>query len=281
MKGSDSTTLPFKPIALMAVCTFAVGFSQMSEGGGELGIEGSLGELTIAALVALGILFNKKWFGFGTIYRFALPLTVIGLMLIAPNLEFATAISGFCFEGGYAALAILIMVIMSNITYRFGANAIRINGIERGVRYIALALGWVLQEYVVTPLPEDQSFVVGIIVTGVVVLAFSFIFFSEDELSSRWGISIKPEESDKEALEHARVSMRASDIAREYNLTSRETEVLQLLAHKNSLPKIESDLFIAEGTLRAHISHIYTRLGIHSRKELEAMLEGEVQAEGK
>lgn len=274
LRGSDNTTLPYKPIALMAVCSFAIGFSQMSGGrGADWGIEGSLGELVVAALVALAILLNRKHFGFGTVYRFALPLTVIGLMFVAPNLEFMTAISGFCFDGGYAALSILIMVIMSNITYRFGANAIRINGIERGIRYLSLALGWVLQTYVVSPLPEEQSFLIGLGVTGVVIVAFALIFFSEDELSSRWGISIKSEETDRAAIEHARVSMRASEIAREYDLTSRETEVFHLMAHKTSLVKIEKDLFIAGGTLRAHIGHIYTKLGIHSRNELYALLE--------
>ena len=38
-------------------------------------------------------------------------------------------------------------------------------------------------------------------------------------------------------------------------------------------PQIEKELFIASGTLKAHIQHIYVKMGVHSKKELAALFE--------
>lgn len=44
---------------------------------------------------------------------------------------------------------------------------------------------------------------------------------------------------------------------------------------ENHLVAIAEDMFIAEGTVKAHIQHIYAKLGIHSRKELFSLFEGQ------
>ena len=47
-----------------------------------------------------------------------------------------------CYDAGYTMLSMYIMIVMSNITYRFGVNAVWINGIERGIRYVVELVGW-------------------------------------------------------------------------------------------------------------------------------------------
>lgn len=267
----EGPSFPIKPVVLMSLCAFVIGFTQLSAEAFWYPA-GYLGELLVSALLVFGILSSAKYFNFGIIYRIALPLIIISMLFIAPNLVFIPEVSVFLFDGGYSALAVLIMIIMSNITYRFGANAVWINGFERGVRYLALTLGWVIREYLVPGLPEDWQMYTQIIVIAGVVVAFAIIFFSEDELSSRWGVSLRPEEADKASIERAETFIRVSEVAKNYQLTSREEEVLQLLAKKESLLQIEKELYIAEGTLRAHISHIYQKTGVHSRKELLELL---------
>lgn len=73
-------------------------------------------------------------------------------------------------------------------------------------------------------------------------------------------------------------AIAAGRLAKEYGLTPREGEVLQLLAQGTSLLDIEKSLFIAQGTLRAHINHIYTKMDIHSRDELRGLIEKAVEA---
>lgn len=62
---------------------------------------------------------------------------------------------------------------------------------------------------------------------------------------------------------------RARDI---YGLTDREEEILYLLAQHKKVPTIAKDMFIAQGTVKAHVQHIYQKMGVHSRTELEHAL---------
>lgn len=56
----------------------------------------------------------------------------------------------------------------------------------------------------------------------------------------------------------------------EYNLTSREKDILQLLIRGNSYKEIASSLRISVETLNSHIKNIYRKLDVHSRSELAA-----------
>lgn len=46
-----------------------------------------------------------------------------------------------------------------------------------------------------------------------------------------------------------------------------------LLADNKSANQISSELFISNGAVRSHCSRIYDKFGVHSRKELDALLE--------
>jgi len=53
----------------------------------------------------------------------------------------------------------------------------------------------------------------------------------------------------------------------QYNLTNRETEVLQLLIKGNSIKMIASELFMAFDTVRSHLKNIYQKLHVNCGKE--------------
>ena len=59
------------------------------------------------------------------------------------------------------------------------------------------------------------------------------------------------------------------------HLSPREDEICRLIAGGKTNQQIERELFIASGTLKAHIQHIYVKCGVHSRKELIALCGGE------
>lgn len=56
----------------------------------------------------------------------------------------------------------------------------------------------------------------------------------------------------------------------DYNLTSREKEVLALLTEGDSPKMIAKTLFISEQTVGNHIRHIYEKLQVHTRGEVIA-----------
>ena len=64
--------------------------------------------------------------------------------------------------------------------------------------------------------------------------------------------------------------------AKERGLSQRELSVFLLLVEGKETTEIGSELFIAQSTVRAHISRIYEKLGVHSRQELRQLAEGMV-----
>jgi LuxR family maltose regulon positive regulatory protein len=53
-------------------------------------------------------------------------------------------------------------------------------------------------------------------------------------------------------------------------LTEREIEVLELMAAGLTNPEIAEKLVVSAGTVKKHASHIYKKLGAHSRTEAAA-----------
>lgn len=70
-----------------------------------------------------------------------------------------------------------------------------------------------------------------------------------------------------------RLSKQCFDLKDAYGLSSRETEVMELIARGHSVAVIAEKLVISENTVRTHSKHIYTKLDIHSRQELLELLE--------
>ena len=54
---------------------------------------------------------------------------------------------GYCVAGGYTAFTILIMVLCSNLCYRYGVSAIWLFGLERSLRLVFMFLGRCVYEY--------------------------------------------------------------------------------------------------------------------------------------
>ena len=61
-----------------------------------------------------------------------------------------------------------------------------------------------------------------------------------------------------------------SDEESDFNLSSREKEVLTLLGEGNNYKEIADELFISVDTVRHHIRNIYKKLHVHSRSEAVA-----------
>lgn len=66
--------------------------------------------------------------------------------------------------------------------------------------------------------------------------------------------------------------IRCADLAIRHGLSSREYDVLVLLAQGMSRPEIERELVISMNTVKSHLRRIYQKLDIHSRGELDKIL---------
>lgn len=67
---------------------------------------------------------------------------------------------------------------------------------------------------------------------------------------------------------------RIQELSDRYGLTRREREVFAQLALGRSAPYIAEAYQVSENTVRSHIKHIYTKMGVHSRQELLTLTSG-------
>ncbi len=58
------------------------------------------------------------------------------------------------------------------------------------------------------------------------------------------------------------------DLAREYALSPRERQIVGLIARGYTCAFVSAEVGIAEGTVKAHVAHIYQKLGVHHKDEL-------------
>lgn len=67
---------------------------------------------------------------------------------------------------------------------------------------------------------------------------------------------------------HAGTEARAQELAKQYDLTAREQEILSHLLAGEEDGTLVGELSISPGTLKKHLQHIYRKLGIQARWEL-------------
>ena len=65
------------------------------------------------------------------------------------------------------------------------------------------------------------------------------------------------------------INSRCEEMGAIYGLTSREVEILKMICKGRSRAYMAETLFITENTVKTHVSHIYGKLGVHSKTELQ------------
>ena len=71
------------------------------------------------------------------------------------------------------------------------------------------------------------------------------------------------------------MASRCARIGGEFGLTDREIEVMTMMAQGRSRAYIAEALYLSENTVKGHARHVYAKLGIHNRTELQKMTDEE------
>ncbi len=66
---------------------------------------------------------------------------------------------------------------------------------------------------------------------------------------------------------------RCSDLSNRFGLTKREHEIFTMLARGRNARFIMEEFVLSRNTVKSHIKHIYTKLGVHSQQELIDLVE--------
>ena len=67
---------------------------------------------------------------------------------------------------------------------------------------------------------------------------------------------------------------RIKELAAEFSLSARETEIIMLIARGFTTDNVAKRLYISPYTVNTHIRHVYEKIGIHKRSELIDYING-------
>ena len=133
------------------------------------------------------------------------------------------------------------------------------------VTYLSLRVGWLIGNLSISVSPQYTDIPVGMTVT-VIALATVITLSIASSIRSAQDSSQSPTQSTEPNCDPFR---NACDIiAKRYNLTPREREVLELLAKGRNARFIANALVISDGTSRTHIMHIYQKMYVNSQQQL-------------
>lgn len=259
-------SFPWKPIAVVALYSFSYGMCE-NVFNADFGIHSGFGCVAAAGAVYLVVSYRRDRLHLSFTYKIACPLMLISLLPLSSLLPFGDELSTFCALAGYTFVLIAIMVVLSNLTYQYGLCALWLFGIERAVRLISVQLGLTVAHQVSH---AEMGYLIPV-TTAVSVAIATLFFLSEKQLVSPWGVVLK----DPQTLSwgnKSRIGVKCNDLGKTFGLTSREEEILVLLAQGKKQGEIAEDLYVAPSTVKTHIKHIYQKLEVHSRKELLGLI---------
>lgn len=270
---SASVSFPWKPVLLMAVYAFAYGLRE-NDLLAMMGPMSSPGTIVAAFIVFCAVFFRTDRVNLDAMYRIALPAMICALVFVPvfgpQNAFLANSLASL----SYTAFSIFIMIVLSGISHRYGVSAVFLFGMERGIRALFSFLGRETQSAFDalsgSPLSSETTVSIALVV---VVICCAMLLVSEQDIRSRWGISLYEDGTGSQprplsAGERNRLELRCAELQSAYGLSPREEEVLLLLAQRKSIRAIQEELSIANGTAKAHVRHIYEKLGVHTREEL-------------
>ncbi len=231
----------------------------------------------------------KRSFPFDWLYEVAFPLATAGVLLIALPISVYDVV---CMAVSDAAFTLLFLIVAA-----FGIEFMRTAGDQAGliaaggcaVEAAALLFGDEVATLVANTFPFGEGFPVITLCAVAIAACTAFCLmgdhrprfqlgFEADSCALSKKASEPSPEADSGAFSEAKrheaqalsddAALGARALAKRYDLRSREREVLELLLEGKSANEIARELFIAQGTVKAHVGRIYKRIGVHSREEL-------------
>lgn len=271
-RGVPKFSYPWKLFALYGLYAFAYGMraNQLVAGAGR---HSSLSTFVLMAVLFLTAYFASRRFNIGLLYRSPVVLMVCGFLLVPAESLLGSAVSSYLIAISYSLMSFLVMFLLFDIAKRLGVAIVAFMAVKNAEQLFQVLGGAATDGLGLIGLAAATEDLAVTVIVSVLILAATVLLFSEKELASKWGVDILEEGGlvQRTADEELAVG-RVEELSRTCRLSPREQEVLMLLAQGKTGRQVQQELFIAEGTFKAHTRHIYEKAGVNSRKELFQML---------
>ena len=264
--------VPWRPIALLTTFEFVLNLVTGVSGSGiSVSIIGSL----LGCAFVLGIvLLRFKRFDLKATHYLALPLLLASMMCVMLGGGFSTPGAALGFAAHDVFLA-FVFALLFDISFRRGVNPLWVFGLTQ-----AFVTGGILASYVLRERAVMGGFVDVAIAVSVVGVTVAFmVFLTDRDYSNAWGIRIAGEpDGDDPVIENEpdddqRLEQRCAVVARQYDLTRREEEVLLMRLRGSTHRDLEEQLVISNNTVKSHIRHIYRKMGVTDLDEARELVE--------
>lgn len=239
-----------------------------------------LGIFFPAAVVLASVLFGTRRFNFHTVYRWFLPIMAACIVLSIP-LQ-AAGLAGLATFFSIAAnrtVVILMFVVLCGMAGTYRVSAILLFGLERFFMLCASLAGRMFGAFSDLAAASTGRVAVLSLFAAILLVVFLYLFYSERYLSSPWGLVFKAAEGELGPTTQEIAALRALGLARVHGLSERETEILLSVIRNRSVKEIGEELLIAQGTVKAHLQHIYRKFDVHSKRELCQLVGTDARAE--
>ena len=262
-----SRPFPWKPAAFMLVYAFAYAVSCPASGTAFLAYPATACTAVPPIVFLACSLYLSGRFNFGSFYLIACPTMMAAILLPAAFGASSGQFAKACLEISFSTAVLTEFLMVAELSSRLKIQPLWLFCIVRAFRYAGLLLGWLFVR-TTGGLGEAACTSVVLIICVVVV---SFMLISEHGGNANWGIFPKNVAA---PYMGETPDSRICEVGSTFGLSKREVEVLGLLAEGATPGSIAIKLSLAEGTVKAHVQHIYQKTDCHSRKDLMALVHG-------
>lgn len=262
-----------KPVALVGMGFIAMGFGFLQYTAYHFSSGGAFVNETITHAVSFALLVLVVFVLKDTDHTLSMKLSVTFMLFAYVTFSalhdsegLATLIAAGT-EGMFelAIILILLELIDRGIArpgFLFGGY-----GFLLGISHL-LGSGLSVVEHIL--IPSDSYSAIGLLLVALLIVTAVWLLNDKTIAEFLWsGSNLNVEGGAEKADEKERLS----EVAKTYNLTPRETEVLELLGKGRSSSFIAEHFCVSNNTIRSHVLHIYNKLDVHSRQELITLLD--------
>jgi DNA-binding CsgD family transcriptional regulator len=202
------------------------------------------------------------------LYRPIVPTLVCGLLLMVLLPTELIFVGGGLIIIAIYSLDMLMMLVSSDVAFRARIPVALIFGLAIFAARLGTLLGTIIYQALEPSFLRfpELSFQLLLVCAGVVVLVGTLLF-KETDLQKLYRTRAPA------VISNESITEKCKEVAEVCGLTTRELEVLTLLANGRSVPYICEELCIAQGTAKHHVSNIYRKLGVGDRQSLLDVIE--------
>lgn len=222
--------------------------------------------LVISAMVIFGTLARNKAFTPYSLFSVVTPVAITLLLLIpfvTTNNQFIDSAMGFIAQCSFSVIALACWTSLASSIKRTQAPPWLVFTVCSAILALSMLCGIITVHFL------GQG---GRIVSLVLLTIFLLMMVVSFALYKR---PADKNNDQREPLFSHYLGKRCSLLSKQYHLSLREEEVFMYLARGYSHVFIAKELSISENTVRTHVKHIYSKLGLTSREGLLQLIDSE------